>query len=78
MSRAYEALLAILDTAASAGDDDWAQLRARLRAEWAMLERVQITSGHGPDVHLKAYVNGYGTASATWILSEILTSYHER
>jgi hypothetical protein len=59
MSRAYEALLAIFETAA---DDRSARLRARLRADWAVLERVQITFDDGRDVHLRAYVNAYEQA----------------
>ena len=60
MSRAYEALIAIFETAAPpAGEDGLTRLRARLRADWRVLERLQITVDHDRDVHLKAYRDGY-------------------
>ena len=60
MSRAYEALLAILETAVpTAGEAGLARLRARLRADWSVLERLQITIDHDRDVHLKAYLDAY-------------------
>ena len=60
MSRAYEALVAIFGTGAPGeGEDDLARLRARLSADWRVLERLQITIDHDRDVHLKAYLDAY-------------------
>jgi len=60
MSRAYQALLAILEAAApTAGEDGCASLRARLRAGWRVLEKLQITLDYDRDVHLKAYQDAY-------------------
>ncbi|HEX7843446.1 MAG TPA: hypothetical protein VF469_38500 [Kofleriaceae bacterium] len=60
MSRAYEALLAVLEIAVpAAAGDDWARLRARLRADWRGLERMQITIDHERYVHVKGYVDHY-------------------
>jgi hypothetical protein len=60
MSRAYEALLAIFEPAVlGASDDGGARLRARLRADWHVLEKLQITIDHDRDVHLKAYRDAY-------------------
>jgi hypothetical protein len=60
MSRAYQELLAMLEPARPFAEGDIrARLCARLRAEWAVLEKVQITVDHDRDVHLDGYVNGY-------------------
>lgn len=58
MSRAYQALLAILEPAAS-DDERCARLHARLQADRPPLERLQIVLDHERDVHLNAYVDGY-------------------
>jgi hypothetical protein len=60
MSRAYEALLAIFDaTMPTTGEDGCARLRARLRADWHVLEQLQITLDYDRGVHQKAYLNAY-------------------
>jgi hypothetical protein len=59
MSRAYEAILAVLEATVPAGDDRFAALRRRMRAEWHHLAQMQITIDHDRDVHFKAYQDAY-------------------
>ena len=63
MSRAHQAVLAILDGAAPAagatGEDRWAPLRERLRSTLHVLEKLQITLEYDQDVHLKFYQCAY-------------------
>jgi hypothetical protein len=59
MSRAYEAILAILDAPPLAGDPALAGLRARLGRDWTVLEQMQITLPYDRDVHLAAYRDAY-------------------
>jgi len=68
MSRAYEALIGILDGAAAPrpGEPHEADrgaelvpLRERLRADWTVLERLQFTRADDRDVHWRAYQDGY-------------------
>ena len=68
MSRAYEAVIGTLDAAAAPrpgepedGDRgaELAPLRDRLRADWAVLERLQITRAYDREVHWRAYQDGY-------------------
>jgi len=60
VSRAYEALLAILDGAAVTNDA--ARLRARLRADWGRLERMRFTRDADRAVHWDAYEAAYQQA----------------
>jgi hypothetical protein len=57
MSRAYEALLAIVEPLELAGSP--AQLRVRLRADWELLERQQLTQTFDREVHRRAYADSY-------------------
>lgn len=59
MSRAHERLRIGLRGAAGPQAD---RLRARLDADWIKLERMQITSEHGRDVHRRAYEQAYDQA----------------
>jgi hypothetical protein len=60
MTRAYEALLVVFGTAVPmSGEDGHAPLRTRLRADWRVLEELQITLDHDRDVHRKAYQDAY-------------------
>jgi hypothetical protein len=58
MSRAYETLLRIVETAAGANE----KLLIRLRADWEKLKRAQITLEYDREVHLRAYVDAYELA----------------
>jgi len=59
MSRAYEAILALLDAPPLAGEPAVLRLAARLRADWTILEQMQITRPYDRDVHLAAYRDAY-------------------
>jgi hypothetical protein len=73
MSRAYKSLLAILDPVigpmigpavgpvdgASQSADPLVKLCKRLRAGWALFEKLQITLDYDQEVHFKAYLNVY-------------------
>jgi hypothetical protein len=61
MSRAYEALLAVFEPAAAGDNRDNASARlcSRLRADWAVLVRQQITLAFDREVHRKMYANAY-------------------
>jgi len=63
MSRAYEALLAVFEPAAAPTDDDrdnaCARLCPKLRADWSVLVRQQITLAFDREVHRKMYANAY-------------------
>lgn len=60
MARAHRDVLAILEAAKPAsGADRWAGLRARLRASYHVLEKLQITLDYDQDVHHKLYRCAY-------------------
>jgi hypothetical protein len=59
MSRACEAVLAVLEVAPSEGA---AAMLATLRTDWNVLEALQITLAHDRDVHLAGYQDVYERA----------------
>jgi hypothetical protein len=59
MSRAYQALAAII----GAVGDGYSQLRAKLRADLHVFDRLQINLPYDQDVHLKFYQDAYERSS---------------
>jgi hypothetical protein len=59
MCRAYEQTLELVERARPEPGSDGARLRDRLRADWRLLDRFQVTNEANRIVHLRAYENGY-------------------
>jgi hypothetical protein len=57
MSRTYQAVMPLFD--AAPGHAGSAKLVDRLRANWKVLQQLQIAADYERDVHLKAYAAGY-------------------
>jgi hypothetical protein len=69
VSRACEALLAILDQAPATDDAAIARLHARLRADWQRFERVRFTTDADRAAHWNVYDAAYQQARAAALTS---------